>query len=89
MALAEEGTTLDPTVALLLGQRLGPATRLDGLTAAGHDPEAVRSWAEGLWGAGADAGPARRTITALADHWRQQGWTTTDMAAELRPQEDA
>lgn len=87
--LAAEGRTLDPTVVLLLGQRLGPATRLDGLNAAGHDPAALRAWAEGLWGAGADAGTARDTITALADHWQRQGWTTTDMAAELRREEHA
>lgn len=87
--LAEEGTALDPTVVLLLGQRMGPSTRLEGLTAAGHDPAAVRTWVEGLWGAGADGASARHTITVLADHWQQQGWTTTDMAAELRPQEDA
>ena len=87
--LAEEGTTLDPTVVLLLGQHLGPATRLDGLSAAGHDPASVRDWAESLWGTGDGGATARHTITALADHWLEQGWTTTDMAAELRPQEDA
>lgn len=86
--LAAEGTTLDPTVVLLLGQHLGPATRLDGLVAAGHDPASVRAWAESLWGAGTNLATARHAITALADHWQQQGWTTTDMAAELRPQED-
>lgn len=87
--LAADGAALDPTVVLLLGQRLGPATRLDGLTAAGHDPASLRAWAEGLWGTGAGAASARRTLTALADHWQRERWTTTDMAAELRPQEDA
>lgn len=87
--LAAAGESLDPTVILLLGQRLGPATRLDELDRAGHDPQAIRDWVEGTWGVGDNAAKARHTITVLADHWRLQGWTTTDMAAELRPEEDS
>ena len=58
------------------------------LDRAGHDPQAIRDWMAGTWGSGDNAAKARHTITTLADHWQLQGWTTTDMAAELRPQED-
>lgn len=42
-----------------------------------------------LLGTGRASTAARHTLTALAEHWLAQGWTTTDLAARLRPQEDA
>ncbi|HSP59739.1 MAG TPA: hypothetical protein VLO09_01640 [Ornithinimicrobium sp.] len=83
------GTTLDPTVVLLLGTHLGPSTRVDALERSGHGADELREWVEGTWGRGARGAAARHTLTALADHWSDQGWTTTDLAAAVRPQEDA
>lgn len=87
--LAAAGTTLDPTVVLLLGTHLGPATRLNALERSGHDADTLRDWVERTWGGGGRGAAARHTLTTLADHWSDQGWTTTDLAAGLRPQEDA
>ncbi|MFK5633359.1 hypothetical protein [Ornithinimicrobium sp. LYQ103] len=42
-----------------------------------------------LLGTGRASTAARHTLTPLAEHWLAQGWTTTDLAARLRPQEDA
>jgi hypothetical protein len=87
--LAATGTTLDPTTVLLLGTHLGPTTRLDQLERAGHDASSLAEWAERTWGTGRASTAARHTLTALAEHWLAQGWTTTDLAAHMRPQEDA
>lgn len=87
--LAAAGTVLDPTVVLLLGRHLGPTTRLDALERSGHDGTSVRDWVQRTWGRGARDAAARHTLTHLADHWLAQGWTVTDLAAGVRPQEDA
>lgn len=87
--LAAEGTVLDPTVVLLLGTRLGPTTRMDALHRSGHDPASLAAWVGSTWGHGDRSTGARHTLITLADHWLARGWTTTDLAAELRPQEHA
>jgi hypothetical protein len=87
--LAAEGTVLDPTVVLLLGTRLGPTTRLDALERSGHDPASVAAWVGSTWGPEDRSTGAGHTLITLADHWLARGWTTTDLAAVLRPQEHA
>ena len=55
----------------------------------GHDAGSLGDRAERTWGRGSRGAAGRHTLTALADHWSEQGWTTTDLAAAVRPQEDA
>ncbi len=74
----------DSLTLVLLGQHLGPSTRLDSL-----GPEAadrMQRWFQSTWG----SQPAsRRDHAAVAlvgaiAHWRQHGWLSTDLTAGLR-----
>jgi hypothetical protein len=74
----------DSLCLVLLGAELGPSTRVSHLGFEHRD--ALSSWVAGKFGE-ADT-PRRRvavsTIIELVDHWRDQGWTTHDIAASLR-----
>ena len=75
----------DALTMVMLGQRLGPATRLRAL----DDPD-VQERLAAWFGNTCDAHPeGRRTAAGVAllaafDHWRDQGWLATDPVGFLR-----
>lgn len=80
---AEPGA--DSAAMLLLGQHLGPASRLDVLDRAGA-AESLARWFDATW---TERQPARRraaaeAITGAVDHWRTAMWLTEDAAVHLR-----
>ena len=80
----EAGSTADSTAMLMLGSHLGSATRLSELTRT-DTPEKLNAWFERLHaGQGSSQQTARATVVAAVDHWRDQGWLSTDPAALLR-----
>jgi hypothetical protein len=67
----------DSLAMLLLGQHLGPSTRLHLL-----DEKSARemaTWVASTW---PDGGPVS-TVRAVAAYWREQGWTPVDLAEHL------
>jgi len=75
----------DNLAMLLLGQRLGPASRLEDLDRPGST-ESLLDWFETTWDVRQDERrrAAAAAITGAVDHWRAQGWLTVDLAAGLR-----
>ncbi|GAB2731475.1 hypothetical protein [Nocardioides pakistanensis] len=75
----------DSLAMLLLGQHLGPASRLETLDGPGT-ADSLRRWFDATWDARQDE--RRRTaaaaITRAMEYWRAQGWLTEDPAAGLR-----
>lgn len=79
-ALLTSRDDVDPTTLVLLGTRLGAATRLSRL-----DVEATRAdveaWLDRTWGT-TESPKRTRAVTTVGitmDHWRQQGWLTLDL----------
>ncbi|MFZ5847300.1 MAG: hypothetical protein ACOYX5_07970 [Actinomycetota bacterium] len=74
----------DSLTMVLLGQHLGPATRLAALERPGAAEE-LRQWFDATW---SERHPARRqaavTICAAVDHWRGEQWLAQDLASALR-----
>jgi hypothetical protein len=82
--LAHSTGPQDSLCLVLLGAELGPSTRVSRLGAEHRD--ALPGWVASKFG---EAETPRRhvavsTIIDLVDHWRDQGWTTHDIAASLR-----
>ncbi len=79
--LTDHGRGVDPTVVLLLGGHLQPATPLSSLGDA--DADKLAGWFTRTW-SGAARGPARATVLAVVEFWRRSGWLTFDPAHGLR-----
>lgn len=70
-------------VMVLLGQELGPSTRMSAL----DQPETaarLRAWVTGLAGGPVPPEAAPSALRSFADLCRDRGWVTQDLAAELR-----
>jgi hypothetical protein len=70
-------------VMVLLGQELGPSTRMSAL----DRPEAagrLRAWVTGLDGGPVPPEAAASALRSFADLCRDRGWVAQDLAAELR-----
>lgn len=75
----------DAFTMVMLGQHLGPATRLDALTDRSAQ-ESLQSWFTATWGGQPDArrAVAAAAVLAAVDHWREQGWLSDDPVGWLR-----
>ena len=77
--------TADALTMVMLGQHLGPATRLGTL----DDPaaqESLAAWFRATWGAQPEGrrAAAGAAVVAAVDHWRGHGWLASDPVGFLR-----
>lgn len=75
----------DAVTMVMLGQHLGPATRLDTLGDASAQ-ERLESWFSATWGTRPNGrrAAAAAAVLAAVDHWREQGWLSGDPVGFLR-----
>ncbi len=71
----------DSLAMLLLGQQLGPSSRLHQLDDA--TAHRLAAWARSTWPDAATRSGAISAIHAAAAYWVRQGWTRVDLAAHL------
>lgn len=74
----------DSLTMLLLGQHLGPSERLSTLDTPEH-ADRLAAWFATTWGNQPEnaRASARGTLERAFEHWTEQGWLTTDLAARL------